>query len=107
MKRDLPFLDQQRLNQIFTGVYDMPGDFQTGDRLAALTSTLRTMQQFNYHFRPNDTRHLFDLFDAQFNFEQNSDGTTLWLALILAIQELYGFTDNKLVEVIFQVTVRK
>lgn len=107
MKRDLPFLDQERLDKIFTGVYDLPGDFKTEDRFISLTRTLRTMQQFNYHFRPNDTRHLFYLFDAQFNFEQNSDGTTLWLALILAIQELYSLTDSKLVELIFQITVRK
>lgn len=107
MKRNLPFLDQERLNLIFEGVYDSPGDFQTGDRIAALIGTLRAMQQFNYRFRPDDTLRLFDLFDAQFNFERNSEGATLWLALMLAIQELYGFSDPKLVEVIGQVTVRK
>lgn len=107
MKNNLPFLDQERLNLIFEGVYDAPGDWQTGDRIAALINTLRAMQQFNYRFTPDDTRRLFDLFDAQFNFERNSEGTALWLALILAVQELYGFGDSKLIEVMRQVTVRK
>lgn len=107
MKNNLLFLNQERLNLIFDGVYDVPTDWKSEDRVAALVTTLRTMQRFNYHFRPDDTRRLFDLFDAQFNFERNSEGTTLWLALILAVQELYGFGDSKLREVIAQVTVRK
>jgi hypothetical protein len=31
----------------------------------------------------------------------------MWLALILAIGELYGFSDQKLLEVMKQVKVRK
>lgn len=65
-----------------------------------------SMQRFNYRFRPDDTRRLFDLFDELFNFELNSEGTTLWLALILAVQELYGFSDSKLVETIGEVSIR-
>lgn len=107
MKNNLPFLDQERLNLIFEGVYDLPGDWESEDRIAALINTLRAMQQFNYRFRPDDTRCLFDLFDAQFNFERHSEGTMLWLALILAVQELYGFGESKLIEVMQQMTVRK
>ncbi|WP_281285455.1 hypothetical protein [Deferribacter autotrophicus] len=33
-------------------------------------------------------------------------GTSLWLSLILAIKELYGFSNRKLVEVVKQVAIR-
>lgn len=105
MKNNLPLLDQKLLNKMFDAVYI--GYEKTSDeRINALIDTLYAMLKFNHHFRPDDTRRLFDLFDAQFNFERNSEGTTIWLALILAIQELYGLTDSKLVEVMRQMTLR-
>lgn len=113
MNKNLPYLTEERLNQIFDGVYGMSLTTaaearQFGDeRMRDLASALYALQRFNYRHRPDDTYRLFPLFDAQFNFERNSEGTTLWLALILAIQELYGFTDTKLAEVIGQVTIRK
>lgn len=107
MKNNLPFLNQERLNLIFEGVYDAPGDWKPEDRIDALINALRAMQQFNYRHRWDDTRRLFALCNPLFHFEPNSEGTTLWLALILAIQELYGFSDGKLVELLQQVTVRK
>ena len=111
MKNNLPVLNEALLNRIFDGVYGGGGQ-QSNELIGhepvqALIDTLYAMQKFNYRFRPDDTRRLFDLLDKQFHFELNSEGTTLWLALILAIQELYGFTDGKLVEVMRQVTVRK
>lgn len=112
MKKNLPYLNDEHLNLIFDGVYGQPASIEeTGrpidERISDLANALYAMQRFNYHHRPNDTRRLFDLFNAQFNFELNSEGAALWLALMLAIQELYGFTDSKLVEVIGQVTIRK
>lgn len=112
MKTNLPPLNEDLLKKIFDGVYAIAGqspeyERTPDERIQALLDTLYAMQRFNYRFRPDDTRLLFDLFDAHFNFERNSEGTTMWLALILAIQELYGFTDGKLVEVIRQVTARK
>lgn len=112
MKNNLPSLNEALLNRIFDGVYIIVGHSPEYERTAdeheqALVDTLYAMQKFNYRFRPNDTRRLFGLFDAQLHFEINSEGTTLWLALILAIQELYGLTDSKLIEVIRRVTIRK
>ena len=112
MNNDLTYLNSERLNRIFDGVYrcvepNLESEPMPDEKIQALMDTLYVMQKFNYRFRPSDTRSLFDLFNRQFHFEINSDGTTLWLALILAIQELYAFSDSKLVDVIRQVTIRK
>jgi len=111
MKKNLPYLNQERLDNIFNGVYgfieaddeDMPFEDEKMNRFFKM---LKVMQEFNYWHRQSDVHPLFGLLNPDFNFERNSDGTTLWLALILAIQELYGFSDKKLVSVMKQVTVR-
>ena len=112
MKKNLPYLDQDRLNIIFDHVYDIVSEDKgesifEEDRLSALLDTLKSMEHFNYFHRPDDTRVLISLMSPIINFESNSDGTTLWLSLILAIKELYGFSDKKLVSVIKQITIRK
>ena len=112
MKNNLPFLNQERLNIIFDHVYNIvklqesTQSFQN-ERLDQLLDTLKAIQLFNYRHRPDDTRALFEIMNEIFNFEVNSEGTTLWLSLILAIKELYGFTDKKLLVVMKQVSVRK
>lgn len=101
LKDSLPELDGQALDFIFNHVYDiveMPGESRapkTG-KLSDLLEVLKALQRFNYHHRPDDTRKLFGPMSKHFNFECNSDGTTLWLSLLLAIKELYGFTDTNL-----------
>ena len=112
MKENLPFLDQERLNVIFEHVYDIAGMGEekigfNDQKLNDLLKTLKSMQSFNYYHRPDDTRELFGLMDPIFNLERNSEGTTWWLSMILAIKDLYGFSGNKLVGVIKQVSVRK
>lgn len=112
MRENLPYLNQERLNIIFDHVYDVVTTQKNelafdDDRLDHLLDTLKSMQNFNYRYRPDDTRFLFSLFNPIFDFERNSEGTTLWLSLILAIQEMYGFSDKKLVEVISQLSMQK
>jgi hypothetical protein len=82
MKNNLPYLNQERLNIIFDHVYDIADvneDEQKFDekKFSRLLETLKSMQSLNYHHRPDDTRQLFGLFDGIFNFERNSEGTTL------------------------------
>ncbi|MDD5300331.1 MAG: hypothetical protein PHD65_07535 [Gallionella sp.] len=109
VKNNLPPLNEVLLNQIFDGVYggagQQPNELIGHEPLQALIDTLYAMQRFNHRFRPDDTGRLFDLFDAQFNFERNSEGTTLWLALILAVQELYGLSDSRLMEALGEMIV--
>jgi hypothetical protein len=111
MKNNLPYLNQERLNIIFDHVYDNVGEISEprfdNEKLDHLLDTLKSMQSFNHYHRPDDTRPLFYLLNPIFNFERNSEGTTLWLSLILAIKELYGFSEKKLVEVVKQISIRK
>lgn len=101
-----------RLDIIFDHVYQCVGIGEctsefSDEILVDLLATLQAMQQFNYKHRPDGTSRLYRQFDQVFNFEANSEGTTLWLCLILAIKELYGFSDRKLHEVLSQVKIRK
>lgn len=115
MKKNLPYLNQERLDFIFNAVYEnvetmMQPEFDNRNddsRLKCLLLALKAMQHFNHWYRPDDTRYLLSVLEPTFNFERNSEGTTLWLSLILAIQELYGFSESKLVQVMQQVTIRK
>ena len=97
---------------IFEHVYDSLGDAKAErafaeEKLNHLLRVLKTMQGFNIEHRPEDRFEVFGLTNRIFNFETNSEGTDYWLALILAVKELYGFSDDKLVSVIGQVGVRK
>ena len=111
MRKNLPYLNNELLDMIFEHVYDnfesMGEQKYDEEKTSQLLVTLISMRSFNYRHRPDDTRELFDLLDNIFKFERNSEGTTLWLSLILAIKELYGFSDDKLVMVMKQVSIRK
>jgi hypothetical protein len=108
-KSDLPYLTQERLDYFFNAVYDADAALipHKDARIVALLKALKAMQHFNHFHRSNDTRKMFMLLNDIFNFERNSEGTTLWLALILAIKELYGFSPEKLREIMRLVTIRK
>ena len=72
------------------------------EKMNEFLTALLAMQSFNYKCRPDDVRELFFLMENDFSFERNSEGTTLWLALALAIKELYGFSDKKFLAVMTQ-----
>lgn len=112
MKKNLPYLNQERLDIIFGQVYDFLDkkdiELSFEDKFSHFLEMLKSMQSFNYHHRRDDTNELFTLLHPEvFDFEINSDATTAWLSLILAIKDLYGFSDKKLISVIKQVTVRR
>jgi hypothetical protein len=104
MTRNLPYLTRERLATIFKHVYG--GDGEDGfeeEKMAHLLKTLQAMQSFNLEHRPDDTRDLYGVMSQVFEFELNSDGTTYWLAMCLAIKELYGFSNDRLVSVMKQI----
>lgn len=106
MRCNLPPLDQELLQRIFDSVYI--GCPPTSDpRIQGLVDTLYAMLQFNFHFRPEDTGGLYDLYDAYFNFGSFPGGARIWLALILAVQELYGLSDSVMVELMQTVTLKE
>lgn len=109
--KKLPDLTSENLNAIFKGVYQCVSRDQISEefgdpQLQVLMKTLYGEQYRNYRERGEDTYRLFTVVNSLFNFEPNSEGTTLWLALILAVQELYGLTDKKLLKVMRMVTIR-
>lgn len=109
MNRHLPKLDKTQLNCLFAAVYELPATQipDIADQLVYFRYLVKVMQQFNYRYRPDDYTALHALADPVFHFQPHSEGTDLWLSLILAIQELYGFSEEQLLSVLKQVTVRK
>ena len=72
MRENLPYLNQERLNIIFDHVYDVVTTQKNelafdDDRLDHLLDTLKSMQNFNYRYRTDDTRFLFSLFNPIFD----------------------------------------
>lgn len=64
-------------------------------------------QNFNYWHRFEQVAELFPLFEETVGpMERNSDGTTLWLAMGLAIKEIYGLRRGTLKELLNCVKVR-
>jgi hypothetical protein len=112
IKEHLPKLDGESLDFIFEHVYGFD-DNRNGsegdgdDKLLDLLRILNSLQTFNYHHRPDDTLQMFGPMSKHLNFELNSDGTTLWLSLLLAIKELYGLSVNELNRLIQLSHVRK
>lgn len=106
--RELPYLDQALLDQIFDGVYDPELERIEDEALRDFLDTLYTLQTYNYHHRPKSCTALFSLFEQTVGpMECNSEGTTLWLALGLALKELYGMRTSTLRDLLAQVTTRK
>lgn len=102
MKNNLPYLNEERLGIIF-GDHPAGERFSDDEKLSDLLVTLTSMQSFNHRHRPDDTRALFGVLNGEFNFERNSEGTTLWLSMALAVKELYGFSERKLASVLKQI----
>jgi hypothetical protein len=66
------------------------------------------LQRYNHHYRTLQLIELLPLFEEAIGpMERNSEGTDLWIALGLAIKELYGMRKSTLAGVLRQVTVRK
>ena len=111
----LVFLNGKNMNAIFDCVYGI-NDHLTPETKQLLedpmfydfVNLLLVHQEFNYRYRGGIVAELFPLFESAVGpMERNSDGTTLWLALGLAIKELYGFRKATFVEVLRKMNVRK
>lgn len=114
-ERGLIQLNEQTMTAIFECVYGMPEDgYLDMNRLFRekkfmdFLKALKGLQEFNYLYRFDQTAELFPLFEATVGpMERNSEGTTLWLAMGLAIKELYGMRRSTLEELLRKVKVRK
>lgn len=109
MNNNLPDLDTETLNSAFERVYefgDPPHVKDLDDKPIQFYYLLKVMQRFNFRFRQDDYSALYEWTHPIFNYSGNSEGTDLWLSLILAIKELYGLSNTALVKILRQVTVR-
>lgn len=113
----LPDLNEKILNAIFDNVYArIPGSHDLNDETRKLLQEpifkdmmdlLLSMQEFNYTHRRAQLTEMYDMAHQIIDFEINSDGTSLWLALMLAIKELYELKNDELKKVVNTITIRK
>ncbi|WP_144460889.1 hypothetical protein [Siminovitchia fortis] len=114
-EKGLVYLDDKMMNALFDCVYGLDGcsssqtkEFLKEDWFKDFIRMLFTMQEFNYRYRYEQISGLFPLFEETVGpMEVNSDGTALWLALGLAIKELYGFRKKTLKDLLEKVKVKK
>ncbi len=96
-KKDLPPLDPERLNLVFSGACGCNLESIEDDFTKHYLNTLYNMQFYNFTFRQNDCDSLYGLFEIILGpMERTGEKTKLWLALGLAIKELYGLDNIKL-----------
>ena len=116
LRKQLPVLDPYTLDFILSHVYDVNDrpesqgkcDDGADEKHRDLLSILLALQTFNYHHRMDEGEGVFAAATrAGRCFQSNSSGTELWLALLLAIQELYGLNDGKLATLLRKTTVIK
>lgn len=106
-KRELPILDQKLLDLIFDGVYGQEFEQPLDEPVKDLLAVLYTLQGYNYRYRQGVCFDLYPIFKETVGPMEQSEGTVLWLALGLAIKELYGMRNSTLKGLLAKVTVRK
>jgi hypothetical protein len=114
-EKELPYLDSQVMTAIFDCVYGVNDYLETNTKrllkekiFVDFIMVLLAQQQFNYQYRPDVTRELFPLFESTVGpMARHSDGAGLWLALGLAIKELYGINGEKLKTLLKSIKARK
>jgi hypothetical protein len=114
-EKELPYLDSQIMMAIFDCVYGINDYLDTNTKrllkekiFTDFILLLLAHQQFNDQYRPDRTKELFPLFESTIGpMSRHSDGAGLWLALGLAIKELYGINGEKLKGLLKTIKPRK
>lgn len=113
--KGLIYLDEKTMTAIFDCVYGINDHLRPETKqlmnekmFCDFVKLLIEQQNFNYRYRQENTAELFSLFESTVGpMERNSDGTILWLALGLAIKELYGLRNSTFKGLLKNVKVRK
>lgn len=114
-KENLPILHAKTMTAIFDCVYGVEGSLHPSTKKLMEEETfqyfikmLSAAQAYNYRFRNEQVGELFPLFERTVGpMETNSDGTTLWLAMGLAIRETYNMRNITLENLLMLVGTRK
>jgi hypothetical protein len=101
--KGLPYLDQKHLDLIFERVYeciwgpDEHAEQIEDEHFAEFVKVLLALQCYNYRNRSSQLAELFPIFEETVGpMNRMSEGTSLWIALGLAIKELYGMRNATL-----------
>lgn len=107
-ERALPVLDQRLLNTVFEHVYNKDPEEIADKELRDFIKLLLAMQHYNHWYRSDEYIQLAPMFEATVGpMETNTEGTDMWLALGLALKELYGLRRSTLESLLKKITVRK
>jgi len=99
----LIYIDEEIIQAIFSCVYGLnEKDSKTkkllkNEKFNDFMHMLLLMQEYNYRYRFSQFEELFPLFEETVGpMERNSEGTSYWLAMGLALKDLYGFRNRTL-----------
>ncbi len=113
LRASLPALNGESLDFIFDHVYEISGilgkcETPKDCKLPGLLEILKGLQRFNYDHRLDDAFELHQkaVVPSGLELQSNSDGSVLWLAMLLAIKELYGLSNSNLIKTIRQISIR-
>jgi|GEM_PF-1676078 len=120
-KNGLPALTGKLLDLVFGCVYRMPDEeeirilsylaplrnLEENDQLMDYLHLIENISLYNYRHRFSQYYEMYEMaVPILGDFETNSEGTSKWLARILAIKELYGLTNEGLEGVLRKITIR-
>ncbi|HHW37273.1 MAG TPA: hypothetical protein GXX18_08575 [Bacillales bacterium] len=115
-EKGLIYLNEETMTAIFDCVFGTDGgglrtttkQLLWEPKFRDFVKTLNGLQEYNYRYRIDQVMDLFPIFESAIGpFEFNSEGTTLWLAMGLAIKEVYGFRRSSLEELLKLVKIKK
>ena len=114
LRKHLPELNGTVLDFIFNHVYDIvetSSERQALDddsKLWDLVEVLKVVQRFNWRHRIDEAfaLHQKAVIPAGLELQSNSTGSELWLAMLLAIKDLYGLNQHGLITAIKKISVR-
>lgn len=103
--RGLPWLDREMVNRILSRVTCgfMPQDSTTpctDKQIRDFLQTLTTMQHYNYRYRSEAIMEMKDTILPLIPETANTDVIRMWLALALALKDLYHMRRAKLAEIL-------
>lgn len=109
MKISFPLVTKRRLRWLLDQAYRPLLDKldidckEVDDADSKLLRIASLVQHSNIKYRQKDIAELYQIFNIPDFLEPNSEGTTLWLAMALAIKELCSLTDEELRSKIYSV----
>ena len=106
LRSNLPVLEPALIDVLFEHVYDIAGIEEAlpidDEKTSDVVDLVKSLQRFNFHHRMDEAfeLHRKAAIPAGFELQSNSEGSDLWLAMLLAIRELYGLSLRELIDAI-------